>query len=95
MQQMNPPPPSRSHGNVITESSNTHTRPINCQGLATAILHLPETQENKSKYNFSRTLTSSNLPINRLKRAEVQGAINSLNPNKSSGYDLITGNVLK
>jgi hypothetical protein len=34
-------------------------------------------------------------PINRLKRAEVQEVINRLNPNKSSGYDLITGNILK
>jgi hypothetical protein len=34
-------------------------------------------------------------PINRLKRAEVQEVINSLNPKKSSGYDLITGNILK
>jgi hypothetical protein len=34
-------------------------------------------------------------PINCLKRAEVQGVINSLNPNKSSGYKLITGKILK
>jgi hypothetical protein len=34
-------------------------------------------------------------PINHLKRAEVQEAINSLNPKKSSGYDLITGKILK
>jgi hypothetical protein len=34
-------------------------------------------------------------PINRLKRAEVQEVINSLNPNKSPGYDLITGKILK
>jgi hypothetical protein len=34
-------------------------------------------------------------PINRLKRAEVQEVINSLNPEKSSGYDLITGKILK
>jgi hypothetical protein len=34
-------------------------------------------------------------PINRLKRAEVQEVINSLNPKKSSGYDLITGKILK
>jgi hypothetical protein len=33
--------------------------------------------------------------INRLKRAEVQDVINSLNPKKSSGYDLITGKILK
>jgi hypothetical protein len=34
-------------------------------------------------------------PINRLKRAEVQEVINSINPKKSSGYDLITGKILK
>jgi hypothetical protein len=34
-------------------------------------------------------------PINRLKRAEVRKVINSLNPKKSSGYDLITGKLLK
>jgi hypothetical protein len=30
-----------------------------------------------------------------MKRAEVQEVINSLNPKKSSGYDLITGKILK
>jgi hypothetical protein len=30
-----------------------------------------------------------------VKGAEVQEAINSLNPKKSSGYDLITGKILK
>jgi hypothetical protein len=30
-------------------------------------------------------------PISRLKRAKVQEVTNSLNPKKSSGYDLITG----
>jgi hypothetical protein len=34
-------------------------------------------------------------PINHLKRAEVQEVINSLNPKKSSSYDLITGKILK
>jgi hypothetical protein len=34
-------------------------------------------------------------PINRLKRAEVHEVINSLIPEKSSGYDLITGKILK
>jgi hypothetical protein len=32
--------------------------------------------------------------INRIKRAEVQ-EVNSLNPKKSSGYDLITYKILK
>jgi hypothetical protein len=34
-------------------------------------------------------------PINRLKRAEVQEVINSLNPKKSSDYNLITGKIRK
>jgi hypothetical protein len=34
-------------------------------------------------------------PINRLKSAEVQEIINSLNPTKLSGYDLITSKILK
>jgi hypothetical protein len=34
-------------------------------------------------------------PINRLKTAEVQEVINSINPKKSPGYDLITGKILK
>jgi hypothetical protein len=34
-------------------------------------------------------------PINRLNRAEVQEVINSPNPKKLSGYDLITGKILK
>jgi hypothetical protein len=34
-------------------------------------------------------------PIIRLKRAEVQEVINSLNLKKSSGYDLITDKILK
>jgi hypothetical protein len=33
-------------------------------------------------------------PIKRLKRTEVQEVINSLNPKKSSGYNLITGKNL-
>jgi hypothetical protein len=34
-------------------------------------------------------------PINHLNRAEVQEVINSLNTKKSSGYDFITGKILK
>jgi hypothetical protein len=34
-------------------------------------------------------------PIYSLNRAEVQEVINSLNPKKSSGYDLITGKILE
>jgi hypothetical protein len=34
-------------------------------------------------------------PINRLKKAEVQEIINSLNSKKSPGYDLINDQILK
>jgi hypothetical protein len=34
-------------------------------------------------------------PIHHLQRAEVQDIISSLNPKKSSSYDLITGRILK
>jgi hypothetical protein len=34
-------------------------------------------------------------PSTYLKRDEVSQTINSLNPKKSSGYDLITGKILK
>jgi hypothetical protein len=34
-------------------------------------------------------------PIKRLKSAEVQEGISSLNPKNSSGYDLSTGKILK
>jgi hypothetical protein len=46
-------------------------------------------------------LRTSRVPLptrtnnHRLKRAEVEGVINSLNPKKSSGYDLITSKILK
>jgi hypothetical protein len=33
--------------------------------------------------------------INRFKRAEVQEVVTNLNPKKSSGYNLITGKILK
>jgi hypothetical protein len=42
--------------------------------------------------------TSGDPPPNsnhRLKRAEVQEVISSLNPKKSSGYGLIIGNIFK
>jgi hypothetical protein len=38
---------------------------------------------------------SENEQEEHLKRAKVQEVINILNPNKSSGYDLITGKILK
>jgi hypothetical protein len=45
-------------------------------------------------YNFSAP-HQHEPPMNRLKRAEVQEVINSLNPKKSSGYGLITDKITK
>jgi hypothetical protein len=45
--------------------------------------------------NFSRPPTNSNRQSAISKRAEVQEVINSLNPKKSPGYNLITGRILK
>jgi hypothetical protein len=48
-----------------------------------ALIQLPETPDQLQP------------PINHLIRAEVHEVINSLNPKKSSGYDLVTGKILK
>jgi hypothetical protein len=58
--------------------------------------HIPQKVNLKRKKHY-RT-SGYSLPTrtaNRLKRAEVQEVINSLNPKKSSGYDLIIGKILK
>jgi hypothetical protein len=52
-------------------------------------------KKKKHLYNFLRPLYQLEPPINRLKRAEIQEVINSPNPKKSSGYNLITGKILK
>jgi hypothetical protein len=59
--------------------------------------HLSENQpeEEEALTQLLETAYQLEPPINRLKRAEVQEVINSLNPKKSSGYDLITGKILK
>jgi hypothetical protein len=55
-----------------------------------AVLH----EEEEELMQLLETPYQLQPPINRLKRALVQEVINSLNPKKSSGYDLITGKVL-
>jgi hypothetical protein len=49
----------------------------------------------KALIQLLKTLYQLESPINPLKRAEVQQVINSLNPKKLSGYDLIAGKILK
>jgi hypothetical protein len=54
-----------------------------------------EPEEEEALKQLLQTPYQLEPPINRLKRAEVQEVINSLNPKKSSGYDIITGKILK
>jgi hypothetical protein len=54
-----------------------------------------EPEEEEALIQLLEILYQLEPPINRLKRAEVQEVINSLNPKKSSGYNLITGKSLK
>jgi hypothetical protein len=51
--------------------------------------------EDEALTQLLETLYQLKPPINCLKRAEVQDIINSLNSKKSSGYNLITGKILK
>jgi hypothetical protein len=57
--------------------------------------YVPKPEEEEALYQLLETPYQLEPPINHLKRAEVQVVINSLNPKKSSGYDLITGKILK
>jgi hypothetical protein len=54
-----------------------------------------EPEEEEAHIQLLKTLYQLKTPINPLKRAEVQDVINSLNPKKSSGYNLITGKIVK
>jgi hypothetical protein len=54
-----------------------------------------EAEEDEAFMQLLETPYQLEPPVNRLKRAEVQEVINSLNPKKSSGYDLFTGKILK
>jgi hypothetical protein len=52
-----------------------------------------EPEEKEALIQFLETPYEHEPPVNRLKRNEVQEAINSLNPKKSAGYDVITGKI--
>jgi hypothetical protein len=54
-----------------------------------------EPEEEEALIQLLETPYQLEPPINRHKRTEAQEGINSLNPKKSSGYDLITGKLLK
>jgi hypothetical protein len=58
----------------------------------------PSENESKGKETLIQLLETPyqlELPINGLRKVEVQEVISSLNSIKSSGYDLITGKILK
>jgi hypothetical protein len=57
--------------------------------------HPSENQSEEALMQLLETPYQLEPPINRLKRAEFQEVMNSLNPKKSLGYDLITGKILK
>jgi hypothetical protein len=59
--------------------------------------HPPENehQEEEALMQLLETPYQLKPTVNHLKRAGVQEVINSLNPKKPSGYDLITGKILK
>jgi hypothetical protein len=54
-----------------------------------------EPEEEEALIQLLETPYQLEPPINCLKRAEVQEVINSLNPKKSLGYDLIASKILK
>jgi hypothetical protein len=54
-----------------------------------------EPEEEEALIQLLETPYQLKPPINLLNRADVQEAINSLNPKKSSGYDLIICKLLK
>jgi hypothetical protein len=54
-----------------------------------------EPEEEEALIQLLKTPYQLEPPINCLERAEVQEVINSINPKKSSGYDLLTGKILK
>jgi hypothetical protein len=56
---------------------------------------LENTPEEEDIIQLVETPCQLQPPIKCLKRTEVQEIINSLNPKKSPGYDLITGKILK
>jgi hypothetical protein len=52
-------------------------------------------EKNKALTQLLETPYQLEPPINSIKHTEVQAIISSLNPKKSSGYDLLTGHILK
>jgi hypothetical protein len=57
--------------------------------------NLPEEEEEEAITHFLETPYQLEPPIPHIRRTEVHTTISSLHPQKSSGYDLITGRILQ
>jgi hypothetical protein len=92
-----PSPPLRASQGTWARSNVEETHAF-AQHLAKVFQPHPSENESEEEETLILLLDipyQLELTIDRQKRAEVQEVINSLNPNKSSGYDLITGKILK
>jgi hypothetical protein len=90
-----PSPPLTSQGTWAR--SNVEKAHAFAEHLANVFQpHPSENEPEEEEETFNQLLEiPCQPPINRLKSAEVQEVINSLNPKKSSGYDLVIGKILK
>jgi hypothetical protein len=101
-----PLPPGKTPFAVQFNNNNNNSLAIsNVQKAHAFVEHLAEVfqlhpsenlpKEEESLIQLLETPYQIEPPINHLKRTEIKEVVNSLNPKKSSGYDLITGNILK
>jgi hypothetical protein len=89
-------PPLRTSQGTWTRS-NVEKAHAFVECLAKVLQPHPSENEPKEEalIQFPETPYQLKPSINHLKRAEVQEVMNNQNPKKSSGYDLITGKILK
>jgi hypothetical protein len=96
MKQVKKPPPLRTSQGTWARSNVEKAHAFSEHLVKVFQPHLSENEsEEEALTQLLETPYQLEPLINRLKRAEVQDVINSLNPKKSSGYDLITGEILK
>jgi hypothetical protein len=97
IKQVKKPPPLRPSQGTWARS-NVEKAHTFAEHLADVVQPRPsenEPEEEEALTELLETPYQLEPPINCLKRAKVQEVINSLNPKTSSGYDLITGKILK
>jgi hypothetical protein len=97
LRQIKKPPPLRTSQGTLARS-NVEKAHTFAEHLANVFQPHPAENEPEEKEAIMQILETPyqlEPPINCLKIAEVQEVINSLNPKKSSGYDLISGKILK